>query len=141
MADHGALATIASIVAAVGTLVLSFRIQGERAGISWADRLLIGATLSCLWLVILPLVSLPHPWPWAVALERAAGTAGVILLSGYLVALLAHYRLLSSGKQAGSPGNPEPAERMAFWITLVVAAAVFACLFISIYGGLNEASL
>jgi hypothetical protein len=147
MADQGALATVASIVAALGTLVLAFRIQreltqqGERTGIPWADRLLIGATLISLLLVVLPLVALPHPWPSAVALERAACVAGVIMLGGYVFALLAHHRSLWSGKPAGPSNNPEPAERMAFWITLVVAAAVFACLFVSTYGSLNEPSL
>jgi len=148
MADNGSLATIASIVAALGTLVLAFRIQrelqtpqGQWTGIPWADRLLIGATLSSLVLVVLPWVALPHPWPWAVALERAACAAGVIMLCGYVCALLAHHRFLWSGKLAGPPSNPEPVERMASWVTLAVAAVVFVLIFICTYGRLNETGL
>jgi len=134
MTDTGTLATIASIVAALGTLILSFRIQreqqDERTGTPWADRLLVGAALSSLLLVVLPLVALPHPWPWAAALERAGCAAGVIMLIGYIFA-----------KQAGPRNNPETAERLAAWITLVVAAVVFVSVFLAIYGRLNETSL
>lgn len=145
MAENGALATIAGIVAALGTLILFFRSQreqqGERTEIPWANALLIGATLSSLLLVVLPLVALPHPWPWAVALERAACAAGVIMLSGYVLAFLVDHRLLWSGKRSGPASDPEAAERLAAWITLVVAAVVFALIFIATYGRLNDTGL
>ena len=45
------------------------------------------------------------------------------------------------GSQSGPRRNPEPAERMAVWVTLVAAAGVFAAVFIAIHGHFNEASL
>lgn len=149
MLENGALATIASIVAAFGAAMLSFRIQrelevrqqGERNWIPWADRLLVGATLTCLWLVIVPLVATTHSSPPVAALERAACAASAIMLSGYVFALLAHYRLIWGGSQSGPRRNPEPAERTAVWVTLVAAAGVFATVFIAIHGHFNEASL
>jgi hypothetical protein len=149
MVDTGALATIASIIAAFGAAMLPFRIQrelemrqqGERNWLPWADRLLVGATLTSLLLVILPLVAMAHPSPLAVALERAACAAAAILVSGYVFALLAHYRLIWGGKQAGPRANPEPAERLAAWITLVLAAAAFVAVFMAVQTHLTEPSL
>jgi hypothetical protein len=149
MVDNGALATIASIVAAFGAAMLSFRVQrelevrqqGERNWIPWADRLLIGATLASLWLVILPLVWMTHSYPPVAALERAACAASAIMLGGYIFALLAHYRFVWGGKQSGPLRNPEPAERLAVWVTLAVATAAFAAVFIAVHGHFNESSL
>ena len=141
MVEPGALATIASIVAALGTAMLFFRSQRELLGspqsIPWAERLLLCATLSSLWLVLLPLVALNHASPWVAALERAACAASTIMVSGYVFAILGHYRSLGSG-----PGrSAESSERLCVWVTLAAAAAAFVWILFAVHGHLNEPSL
>ena len=66
MPDPAILATVASIISALGAAMLFFRIQrelkvteqNEDIRIPWADWLLIGAALTSLILVILPIMAI-----------------------------------------------------------------------------------
>ncbi len=138
MNDTGTLATIASIISGFGVAMLFFRIQRElqMAGeneinwIPWADRLLIGATLISLLLVILPLVALPGTSLVVLStLPRAACAAAPLMVGGYIIAILAHYRLLFGGTRQGPRVNPEPAERLVVWMSLILAVTVFLAIY------------
>jgi hypothetical protein len=131
--DASTLATIASVISAFGAALLFFRIQQlhmqkERECIQLpvADWLLVAATLMCLLLVIVPLVSFR-----ATNLPAAAAGSAAILVAGYVFASLAHYRILFGyerlfwGKRReGARAHPEPSERY-----LLIAASFFASLF------------
>ena len=133
MYDPGTLSTIASIISAFGAAMLFFRIQrelamGEKGEIIWlpvADWLIVAATLISLLFVIVPLVL------DAKRLPAAAAGSAAILVAGYVLAILAHYRILFThewlfwGKRRrGQFHNPEPSE-----LIISLAAAVSALVF------------
>lgn len=109
MADSGTLSTVASITSGFGVAMLFFRIQrelqmgkeGEPVWIPMADWLLVCATLVSLLLVILPLVALSAPEGLLLRLPSAACSASSILVAGYILSILAHYRLLFGRKRTG----------------------------------------
>jgi hypothetical protein len=130
MPDPGTLATVASIISAFGAAMLFFRIQreinmkekGERVWLPMADWLLVAATLFCLLLVIIPLVSFG-----GLRLPTAAAGTAAILVAGYVLAIMAHYRivfdrafLIWGAKRIGPRDNPEPSE-------LILACFAGAC--------------
>ena len=127
--DVGMLSTIASIISAFGIAMLVFRIQRElemhkAREINWipnCDWLLVSATEISLLLVLLPLLVVPRTSRW-IALPTAACASASVLVAGYIPAILAHYRLIFSGKRFGPRTNPEPSERLIVLAT--VAAAV-----------------
>ncbi len=139
--DAGTLATIASIISAFGAAMLFFRIQRElymreqleRDWFPLADWLLVAATLMCLLLVIVPLVSYSATKLPASATDLPAAAAGsaAILVAGYVFSILAHYRILFGyerllwGKRREGPRDKtEPSE-----LYLSIATAIFASLF------------
>jgi hypothetical protein len=136
MPNEETLATVASIIAGFGAAMLAFRIErevqgqeeGEATWIPWADALLIGAIFASLLLVILPIVSFQMARGFAARLPRAACSASCILVSGYILSILAHYRLLFGRKRRGERENPEPAERWLVIGTILVAAVLFVAL-------------
>lgn len=130
--DPGTLANIASVVTAFAVAMLVFRIQRELQmareleinWLPWADWLLLGAALLSLLFVILPLVA-SHPTSWVHRiLPPAACAAAVILIAGYAVAILAHYRLILKGGRTGPRTNPEPGERRVVFCTLAIATGM-----------------
>ena len=127
--DTSALLTVAGIIAAVGFAVFVARIQrelqmrekGERTWIPWADWLAFGSTLLSMVVVAALLIdtkSKSAPSLWA----RPLLSASVVLVVGYAPAVLAHYRLLFSGRDIGPRVNPEPAERWLVYATVILAA-------------------
>lgn len=136
MPDDATLATVASVIAGFGAAMLAMRIereargqeQGETPWIPWADAALIAAILVSLLLVILPIVAVPSAKGFLSALPRAACAAACILVAGYVLSILAHYRLLFGRQRRGERENPEPAER--WWVigTAVTSTAVFLVL-------------
>ena len=133
MGDIGTLGTVASLIAGFGGAMLFFRIQRELQmheemevqWIPWADRLLILATLIALLLVLLPLVATTNR-PGLMAYLPAAGcAAAVVLVAGYILAILAHYRLFFGWRRSGPRTNPEPAERVLVLLTGIVALLTF----------------
>jgi len=139
--DPGTLATVASVVAGFGVAMLFFRIQRELQirekvepqWIPWADRLLIGATLASVLLVLLPVLAFPQQEPaLRTAVAVCAGLA--ILIAGYVFGILAHYRLvLGRHRNTTHPEreNPEPAERVIVLVSLVLALFVVFGVFIT----------
>lgn len=138
MPNEETLATVASIIAGFGGAMLAFRVEREAEGqeeghsswIPWADALLISAILGSILLVILPIVSLRTLQGLIAKLPQAACSAACILVCGYVLAILAHYRLLFGAKRRGERENPEPAERWIVICTAVVSVALFVALLI-----------
>ena len=131
MPDAATLATIASIISGFGVTALVFRIQrelemarrGEQTWITWADRLLIGAVLISLLLVVLPLASFPGS-PRILKLAASMCSASTVLVGGYIPSILAHYRLAFGRNRVGLRDNPEPAERVWVYVTILLSVAV-----------------
>ena len=132
MADAATLATIASIISGFGIAMLFFRIQRELQmreqlefnWIPWADRLLIGATLTSQLLVVFPLVAFSATSTVVVKCASAGCAAASLMAAGYVLGILAHYRLLFGKRRKGPRVNPEPAERVI--VFAVVTAALLA---------------
>ena len=105
MPNQETLATVASIIAGFGAAMLAFRFEREAEGLEegqtnwvpWADGLLIAAILICLLLVIFPIVSFAGPSASVEKLPQAACSVNCVLLSGYILAMLAplqaHFRM------------------------------------------------
>ncbi len=123
------LLTVASILAAFGSAMLFFRIQREltmhdRAEIQWipwADWLLILATLISLLGVILPIF-----FSAGLRLPLAAASAATVLVAGYVIAILAHCRIILGFGRNGPRTNPEPGELVIVLVVAAAAALVFA---------------
>ena len=132
MADPGILATVASITVGFGITMLFFRIQRElrmqqkleRIWIPWADWLLLGATICSVVLVLLPLVLFPTSDTLGVRLPTAGCAASLACLAGYVLGILAHYRLLFGRGRSGARDNPEPSERVIVVLTIIAAFGV-----------------
>lgn len=133
MADPGIVATIASIIAGFGVAMLFFRIdrelrmreRGEPVWIARADWLLIVATLCSLVIVLLPLLLFADSGTLGQRLPTAGCSAALVLLAGYIIGILSHYRLLFGSTRSGPRTNPEPSERRVVIGTLVASSAVF----------------
>ena len=88
--------------------------------IAFADWLLVGATLICLLLVILPIT-----FSLGLRLPAAASAAAIIMVAGYVFAILGHYRIVFGHKRIGPRFNPEPWELFFVILALVIALAAF----------------
>jgi hypothetical protein len=132
VADPGVLGTVASITVGFGITVLFFRIdrelrmhqRGERIWIPWADWLLLSATIGSIVAVLLPLVLFPESRALGVRLPTAGCAASLVSLAGYVLGILAHYRLLFGSRRSGPRHNPEPSERLIVVLTLLAAIGV-----------------
>jgi hypothetical protein len=131
MADEATISTIGAIIAGFGVAMLFFRIQreltmrdhDEAIWIPWADWLIVAATLSALLLVLLPVVVAPGPASLTVA--SAACAAALILVAGYVFAILAHYRVWIGKQRSGPRSNPEPAEKAWVVASTILAGIAF----------------
>lgn len=131
--DSSTLANIAAVITAFAVAMLFFRIQrelemAEKSEINWmpwADWLLLGAAWLSLIFVILPLVS-AHPTSLVYqVIPPAACAATAILVAGYSIAILAHYRLIFAAYAIGPRTNPEPGERYVVTLTALIALVAF----------------
>jgi len=119
--DNNTIVTVASVISGFGSTLLVFRIQrelqmqsqSELIWIPWADWLLFAAVFLSLLVALLPLLA---GFPFATRMASAACTVAIVLVAGYVPAILAHYRLIFSGKRCGPRNNPEPSER---WLVLM----------------------
>jgi len=109
---------------------LSIQAQGEPIWIACSDWLLLAATTIALVFVLLPLISGLVPEPPRALLAAAACSTSIVLVSGYLLAILAHYRLIFGRGRDGPRENPEPAEQIAVVATAVLAFGVFLAVFV-----------
>ena len=133
MPDLIILATVASIISALGAAMLFFRIerelkvteQSEDIRIPWADWLLIGAALTSLVLVILPIMAIGPESKSVMKVSIAGCSASTALVAGYFLSILAHYRLLFGKSRLGARENPEPAEKLLVRLTLAVSVLLF----------------
>ena len=133
MPDPTILATVASIISAFGAAMLFFRIQreldatrkNEDIWIPWADWLLVAATLSSLILVILPIVAIGPESKIVMKVSIAGCSASSTLLAGYILSILAHYRLLFGKSRMGARENPEPTEKLLVMLTVAVSVLLF----------------
>lgn len=138
MADDSILATIASIIAGFGAAMLFFRIQrelqmsknNEVTWIPWADWLLIFATIFSLLMVIFPIVTVSSRSGILKSLPAAGCSAASIMVTGYILGILAHYRLIFGRNRSGPRESPEPAEKIiAFFCILFSVVGFFIVLF------------
>ena len=112
--------------------MLFFRVQRETAmqargkpdWIPYADRLLLGATFTAIFLVLLPILLFGSN-SLARRVATAGCTAALVALGGYVPALLAHYRLIFRRGRVGDRHNPEPPERVIVRSAATVALAFF----------------
>ena len=124
--------TVASLIAGFGVTVLMFRIQRELrvrderskepGGLAWADFLVLAAILLSLVGVVLTLLLFGDA---ALKYAGAFCAAAVILLAAYPIAILDHYRLLTSEKRKGSGKQGEPIERIVVLAAAALAVLVF----------------
>jgi hypothetical protein len=134
LTDSGTLASIASIIAGFSVAMLYFRIQreldmgqkGERNWIPWSDWLLIAAIMLSLLLGIIPLLAMRMSSKAYLILPSSSCAGASILVAGYPLAILAHYRFILGGSRKGPRYNPEPAERWIVLATFATSLAVFA---------------
>src|SRR5262245_48512820 len=130
--DAGTLLTAASIVGALGTSVLVFRLQrelqvaenGGHTWIPWADRLIIAAISLSFLVVVVLLISRS---PTIIGLASAVVASAAVLGAGYPFAVLAHYRFLRPPINKPQRTNPEGVERHIVIICAVVAVLVALC--------------
>lgn len=138
MPEVSDLITVASIVAGFGVAMIFFRIRrelemgsaGERVWIPWADWLIVIATLSSLLLVLLPMLVFERHNKLAVALSTSVCAGCIVLVAGYVFTILAHYRLLFGRDRIGPRDNPEPAERVLFFLSIMIASSLVLLLLI-----------
>jgi hypothetical protein len=139
--DAANLLTVASVTAGFGIAALVFRIQrelqmaacNETTWVPKADWLLITATLLALLAVILPILMAGQMNSSVVALASIPAVFSVVLLAGYMFAILAHYRLIFGGCRSGPRENPEPAEKKIIVVTITVGTIVALLKFMQIH--------
>ena len=130
--DVPTLVAIASIVGTVPTAILPFRMQreidmarrGENTWVPWAERLLLIAAALSLITVLLPMLLGFGALNWVLRGSTAVLAATIILVAGYPLALLAHYRFILSHGRKGPRVNPEPGEYLVVVWTAAAALAV-----------------
>jgi hypothetical protein len=127
----GDLISTAAIVLGFGVTVVMFRVQRELyvletlkrtpVWLAWADYLVLASIFLALIGVIIPLLMIPAPSDRLISM-----TAGlcVVLQTGFIPAVLAHYRIELGAHRQGPRQKGEPIERIVVLIT--AAAAVLA---------------
>lgn len=133
MPDSGTLATVAAITAGFGIAMLFFRIErelsmqrrAERIWVPWVDWLLIAATLCSVALVLLPLILFSDSELLGRRIPTAGCATASVGLGGYVLGILAHYRLLFARGASGPRHNPEPSEKAIVVITTLAALLTF----------------
>lgn len=140
MIKVGALLTVASIISGFGITVFVFRIQrelkmkdkDEQIWIPWADFLIIGAVWAALLLVILPLLIISNITEMVIRFSKAVCSSASILLACYMLAIMAHYRIIFGKRRSGPRNNPEPSERIIIIGAVILALLVFLLVFFDV---------
>ena len=135
MIDSNTLSGVAVGVTAIGVAIIIFRIQRElrmsekkeTTWVAFCDWLAIVATILSLLFVILPVV-VGDPATQG-SLPSAAAAMGVVFLIGWILAVLAHYRLIFGKNRTGPRTNPEPAEGILVVIFAVFGFLIFGLVF------------
>ena len=130
MTDIG---TVATMVVGFGAVVLMFRVsrelemqeKGEVTWVAYSDWLVIaGVFLAGLLGIVLSLI-VPQVHGFPERLAAASCATATVLLVGYVLGILAHYRLILGRARTGLRENPEPAERVIVWMFVVLGIAIF----------------
>lgn len=132
----GDLISTASIIVGFGITVIMFRVQRELyvleelkrspLWLAWADYLVIASVALAIVGVILPLLILGGGGPKGLTVSAAVCAAAVVLLGGYIPAVLAHYRIELGARRTGWREKGEPVERLAVKLTVIGAIVIFA---------------
>lgn len=128
------LATVASIVAAVGTAALFFRIpreikmmeKGQPTWIAGCDWLAIAATLVAVIFGLLPVLLFHGCELLGRRIPTAACAASLTALAGYPLALPAHYGLLFRKGRKWKQVEPLECMIMVIAAVLAVVSVVFS---------------
>jgi hypothetical protein len=128
------LATVASIVAAVGTGALFFRVpreikmmeKGQPTWIPGCDRLAIAATLVAIIFGVLPVLLFHGCDLLGRRIPTAACAASLTALACYPLALPAHYGLLFRKGRKWKPIEPLEGVILVIAAILAVVSAVFS---------------
>jgi hypothetical protein len=141
MADSSTVASVASIVSGFGVAVFLFRLQRElqiaednlkrpekKREPNWiplADWLVFVAVVVALMFGVLPLLGQQQQQPPLETLRAASGAcaASVVLLAGYLPAILGHYNFIYWLKEGRK--NPTVPELIFVILTAVGAYAAY----------------
>jgi hypothetical protein len=146
MIDTAVLSTTAALIAGFGVSAFAFRMQRElemqaKKEPTWipsTDRLLIAAISCAIVVVLLPMVMGYRTEFFGRRLPLAGCAAALVAVSGYIPAVLAHYRYLGGDpnwqlKKVSNPPpprhNPEPTEKWIVWTSTALAIVAFAASF------------
>jgi len=122
-----------AIVAGFGVTAIMFRVQRELyvlevlevgiAWLAWADYLVVISVALAVFGSTLPLLIFPVVGRSIMAIAASSCAAALVLLAGYVPAILAHYRIELGARRKGAREKGEPIER---WI--VIASCICASL-------------
>src|SRR5215469_7841049 len=122
-----------AIVAGFGVTAIMFRVQRELyvretlkidiLWLAWADYLILTSVALAVFGSTAPLLVAPIVPRTVVAIAASSCVAALILLAGYVPAILAHYRIELGAKRRGPREKGEPIERWLV-ITFGILAAI-----------------
>ena len=123
------IVTVAGVLLSLAIAALLFRLarelymreRREHEWLAFAERLVVVAAALCLVVIVLALFT-ASSGSTAVIVSRSATLAALILLVGYVPAILAHYRFIGGRGRPLLRDNPEPLERRVVhwtWVTAV----------------------
>lgn len=125
-----------AIVAGFGVTAVMFRVQREIyvievsklgvAWLAWADYLVIASIMLAIFGSTLPLLIAPVAAGLITAIAASSCAAALVLLAGYVPAILAHYRIGLGGRRTGPRERGEPIERFVV-VTCFVLATALSC--------------
>jgi|SRR5437773_11587171 len=109
--------------------------QRRQSWLAWADYLVVTSVGLAVFGATLPLLIFPAAGRTIMAIAAFSCAAALVLLAGYVPAILAHYRIELGARRKGPRERGEPIERwtvvascicasMAFSATLILADAV-----------------
>ncbi len=122
------LVTVAGVMLGVGVAILLFRLarelymgeQGERNWLAYSDRLVVGMCILTLVVLLLPVLGVESRRA-TVLLSRSAILGGFVMLLGWVLGILAHYRFIGGKGRPRQRDNPEPLERTVVLVTTGIA--------------------
>jgi len=125
------LSTIAMAIVGLAFTILIFRIKreldmaekGETTWIAFSDWLVIIALLVAGLFVLVPLLANDAAGRSRVLIS--AVSFSIVMMLGWVPAILAHYRLIFGRRRSGPRQNPEPAEGIIVIVIVLLSTAAF----------------
>jgi hypothetical protein len=128
------LISAAAIIVGFGVTAIMFRVQREiyvreelkinLLWLAWADYLLLSSVGLAVFGVLLPILAVGR-YSVTVSVAAAVCAAAIVLLAGYIPAILAHYRIGLGATRQGPREKGEPLERRSVCLTAVAASVTF----------------